>query len=375
MGHIKYFLFFSIFFSFLPSKVFSNTDSHVKSRIIENTKNKNSKASISFENLDKIKKSQAETFKTGVFITNIHDINHADQEFKLTFWIWFLHSKRFKNPIKMFEITNSKSFSIFNEDHIELSDGRILSIGKISATIVKNWQLNNYPFDSDKLEVHIEVSGYGGDTIRYIPDCKNSVLDEESIRESLNGWKVEKFDLPLSFKTYDTNFGNPESSYENFSRITPTLYIKRDWIPEFIRYFSVLYLSMLFATLSLFVRRKNTESKVNLIAIAVGSIMVSKFVVTSTLPSSTGFSLYGNIENFTLGFILITTLVTLLPDFFKSLTFVPTKRFRRIYLISSLGLYALINVVYISSAYHEYNHAFDEIKESCKIEKLPTLHN
>tara|TARA_A100000171_G_C2134403_1_gene149052 strand:- start:1965 stop:3230 length:1266 start_codon:yes stop_codon:yes gene_type:complete len=348
-----------------PSLLIAKESSRSQSRIIKRTNDEVSKTSITYDNLDKIKKTTPETFKTGVFISNIHDIKHADQEFKAIFWIWFLHSNKFENPLELFEIKNSKSFHFFNDDHIPLSDGRILSIAKVEATISKNWQLSNYPFDADKLEIRIEVSGYGGDTIQYIPDCEDSVLDTENLKESLSGWYVEKFDLHHVFKTYPTNFGNPEASYDNFSRVIPTIYVKREWFPEFIKYFTILYLSIFFTSMAIIVRRKNTESKVNLIAISIASIIVSRFIVSATLPPSTGISLYSTIEYYTFLFIVVTTFVMLAPDFFDRLSFMLTKKFREIYLASSLCIYLVINIVFISIAYYEYIHVFDDIKLVC----------
>lgn len=359
----------------ISTPLLAKENSQSQSHVLENSENVKPKPTISFKELEKIKKTQPEIFKTGVFISNIHDIKHADQEFKAIFWIWFLHSNKFENPLKLFEIKNSKTFTFFNDDHIELSDGRILSIAKVEATISKNWKLNNYPFDADKLEIRLEVSGYGGDTIQYLPDCKDSILDKENLKESLNGWYVEKFDMPHIFKTYPTNFGNPEATYENFSRVIPTIYVKRDWFPEFIKYFTILYLSVFFTTMAVLVRRKNTESKINLIAISVASIIVSRFIVSETLPPSTGFSLYSTIEYCTFFFIFITTFIIVSPDYFSRLSFMITKKFRNIYLISSLSIYFMINIFFISVAYYEYVHVFDDIDLIChgnnKSETLP----
>jgi uncharacterized transporter YbjL len=122
---------------------------------------------------------------------------------------------------------------------------------------------------------------------------------------------------------------------------------------------------MIFTMYALLARRRNVESKVNLIAVAVASIMVSKFVVSSTLPSSAGFSLYGNIENMTLLLLVLTTGFVIAPDFFKKLEFMATRKVRGAFAIFAIAFYGITNIYFIASSYYDYQNAFNHLKTSC----------
>jgi len=312
--------------------------------------------------------SKPEIFKVGVFLTNIYDISFSKQEFSATFWIWFLHSGKYSNPEKLFEVVNGKELKILHTSHHNVAGGKRLTLAKVTTKAIESWELTDFPFDVHKLKIIIEVLGHSSKSIIYEQDCKNSILLDKTIESSLSGWKVSKYDIPIGVESYPSSFGNPvKENYDSFSTITPTLYIKREWVPEFMRLFSILYFSFLFATLAALLPKHKIGAKANLIAISIATIIVSKFVVDAYLPASGSFSLYSSIESATLWLILLLTLYEILIFIVPKDSLLSRPLFKYSIYGAVLVIYFTVNFVLIYNTYNKYSQAFEDTVQTCPI--------
>lgn len=301
---------------------------------------------------------------TGIFLTNVNDLSHSKKELSAIFWIWFKHSKHIDFPVKSFEIVNAKETSILTETQKSLPDGDVLTSYKIRALVTEKWDLTNFPFDFHQLEIIIESAGRSSKKIQFIQDCQDSIILDQTLRDSLDGWHVEHYDVPATEFKYPSSFGHTvEGEYDSFSRIVPTLYIKRIWQPYFFNLFFVLYFSFLISALTLLLPNKRLGSKVTFISISIATIIVSKFVVDAYLSSSNGGNLYSSLEMFTLWTIFAIVLFDIIKLLSDTEPFTKTVRFS-IFSLFCVA-YTLVNIYFISDRYLHYRDAFQDIKTSC----------
>ena len=85
--------------------------------------------------------------KFGLVVTDLHDIDFSNHEYKAEFITWFLTDDPDYNLLKTTEITNAKEFSVRNVS-TKTMKGQYLHSQVFQGTIKQNWDAVNYPFDT-----------------------------------------------------------------------------------------------------------------------------------------------------------------------------------------------------------------------------------
>ncbi|MCE2956810.1 MAG: hypothetical protein LW841_06615, partial [Flammeovirgaceae bacterium] len=103
--------------------------------------------------------AQPDTVRVGSYVISVHDINFHEKEYTARFWIWFVYSNPKLDFTQQLDIPNSKSveqaFPI--KDSLE---GKAWVMMKMKAVMKEKWNVSDFPFDSQHLNIHIENSQY-----------------------------------------------------------------------------------------------------------------------------------------------------------------------------------------------------------------------
>ena len=120
-----------------------------------------------------ISRSADDTCKVGIYFNSLTDFNISDQSFSADFWMWF----NYKNDSLQFndalEVTNSKSSSFSNYAKSK-KDGINWDMMKFNANVFKEWDVSAFPFDKQKLTLHIDHTIYDTKKLAFITDEGNS---------------------------------------------------------------------------------------------------------------------------------------------------------------------------------------------------------
>ena len=102
----------------------------------------------------------------GLYITSLRDFDVADYSFGADFWIWSVHPPKV-DPLDDLEFVNAKQVEM-RLDRTSERGARSWSRQKVRATMLHDWDLNNFPFDRQALQIDLRLAESG--SLVYLPD-------------------------------------------------------------------------------------------------------------------------------------------------------------------------------------------------------------
>jgi hypothetical protein len=221
-------------------------------------------------------------------------------------WLWL----KYKNPefdfSKYLEVPMAKSVdkSFYTVDTLE--DGRIYMLMKLQCLMKDSWKIRNFPFDHQKLRFTIENSQYSSDDLIFVEDT----VGKHYSKWTLSGWKVipDSFRISTGTKKYETAFGDPSliKPESFFSAFKVFIGIERDSWWLFFKLFIGMYISFLLSWLCFFIHPDHIDSRFSLSVGSLFAVIGNKYVVESSLPESTSYTLVDTLHGITLCFVFLT---------------------------------------------------------------------
>ncbi|HEX8516978.1 MAG TPA: hypothetical protein VF868_12315 [Bacteroidia bacterium] len=298
-------------------------------------------------------RTAADTVTVGVYINSIHDIDFTNKQYTINLWLWL----KYKNPdfdfSKYLEVPMAKTVdkSFYTVD--TLADGRIYMMMKLQCIMKDSWKIQNFPFDRQKLRFTIENSQY---------DSGDLIFEEDSVgghysKWTSSGWTVipDSFRITTGVKKYATAFGDPElkKPETEFSNFKVQIGIERDSWWLFLKLFIGMYISFLLSFICFFIHRDSIDSRFSLNVGSLFAVIGNKYVVDSTLPESSSFTLVDTLHGLTLLFILAGVASTA-----YSLRLIKAHRLEQSTLFDRrapwimLLIYVLLNTWFVCRAYY-----------------------
>jgi hypothetical protein len=249
-----------------------------------------------------------DTVKVGIYITSIHDIDFKQKEYTITFWLWL----KYKNPdfdfIRNLEIPQAKtveqSFST-----TDTTGGKIYVQMKLQCVMKDSWRIENFPFDQQRLRLAIENSQFDSRSLVYLADTVGENFDR---RFTLRGWSIDSCNISTGKRIYETAFGDeslakPRTEYSTF-RVRLTL--NREAQGLFWKMFLGMYIAFMIAFVCFFIHSDMIDSRFGLSVGAMFAVIGNKYIIDSSLPESTSFTLVDSLHGLTLLFIFSVVTAT-----------------------------------------------------------------
>lgn len=131
-------------------------------------------------------------------------------------------------------------------------------------------------------------------------------------RFTLRGWRIDSLDVSTGIKKYETGFGDeslakPHTEYSNFK---VRIQIDRDAMGLFWKMFLGMYVAFLIAYMCFYIHTDSIDSRFGLSVGALFAVIGNKYIIDSTLPESTTFTLVDTLHGLTLTFILTVIICT-----------------------------------------------------------------
>jgi hypothetical protein len=242
-----------------------------------------------------------DTVKVGVYITSIHDIDFRQKEYSINLWLWLNYKNKELDFVQNLEIPQAKSFTK-SYSTIDTSDGKVALLMKLQCVMKDSWKIGNFPFDRQRLRLGIENAEFDKESFVFVADTVGVNYDHRFV---LSGWKIDSFDISTGTKVYETAFGDesalkPQSEYSVF-RVR--FGIHRDAWGLFWKIFLGMYVACLIAYVCFYIHGDSIDSRFGL---SVGSLFAAignKYIIDSSLPESTSFTLVDSLHGLTLLFI------------------------------------------------------------------------
>ncbi len=289
---------------------------------------------------------EKDTAKIGLFVTNLYDFDLADGSFMAEFWTWALYKNDSLSFEESQEVTNSKK-AVFSNSFLQKKDGWNWLQKKCTVQILQDWDVRNFPFDRQKLNINLEEAVNDANALVYLPDIENS-----KIRESLalDEWSIDSFVARQNLVRYNTTYGDPVLRGESvYPALSCDIFLTRQhsWV-TFFKLATGVYVAFL---ISLLVFRLLPPSGDSRIGLAVGGLFAAvgnKYIVESVVPTTTQTTLIDLIHLVTFGAILAIVMLTIhIGRLDAHGQHERVERLDRQSLIGILAAYALINLIII----------------------------
>ncbi|MEO7531449.1 MAG: hypothetical protein ABIS69_08560 [Sediminibacterium sp.] len=244
-----------------------------------------------------------DTVKTGIYITSIHDIDFKQNEYTVNLWLWMKYKNKKFDFVQNLEIPQAKSFTKLYST-IDSSNGGIYLLMKLQCVMKDSWMIGNFPFDRQRLRLSLENSQYDSKALVFMPDTSGKHFDP---RFTLRGWDIDSFIISSNIKMYETNFGDASipKPHTEYSAFRVRIGITRDASELFWKMFLGMYVAFLISYLCFYIHADNIDSRFGL---SVGSLFAAignKYIIDSSLPESTSFTLVDMLHGITLLFICL----------------------------------------------------------------------
>lgn len=290
-----------------------------------------------------------DTVSVGIYITSIHDIDFKQKEYAINFWLWLKYRNKDFNFLQNLEVpqakTVEKSFST-----VDSSGEQVYMQMKLQCIMKDSWKISNFPFDRQTLRLSIENSQFDSRYLVFMPDTVGNHFDP---RFTLRGWIIDSCTISTGIKAYETAFGDDEmvKPHTEYSSFRVRLGIKRDAAGLFWKMFLGMYIAFLIAYICFFIHTDGIDSRFGLSVGSLFAVIGNKYIIDSSLPESTSFTLVDTLHGLTLFFIFaVITATAYSLKLVKKNNQPKAHRFDMIIAQVLLLIYVLSNIWFISQA-------------------------
>jgi hypothetical protein len=293
--------------------------------------------------------TKPDTVKAGIYITSIHNIDFKEKEYTINFWLWLKYKNKdfdFQQNLEVPQAkTVEKSFAV-----TDTSNKRIYVLMKLQCVMKDSWRIGNFPFDRQNLRLSIENSQYDTRDLIFVADTVGENYDP---RFTLSGWNIDSCILSTGIRPYETAFGDesvpkPHTEYANF-RVR--LVLTRNASGLFWKMFLGMYIAFLIAYICFYIHSDGIDSRFGLSVGSLFAVVGNKYIIDSSLPESTSFTLVDTLHGLTLFFIFsVITCTAYTLKLVKENKLKQANRFDFVVAQVLLILYTLANVYFISKA-------------------------
>ncbi len=290
-----------------------------------------------------------DTTKVGIYITSIHDIDFKQKEYTITFWLWLTYKNKDLNFLQNLEVPQAKTVTKTFAT-VDSSGNQIYMQMKLQCVMKDSWRISNFPFDRQKLRLSIENSQYDSRSLVFVADTVGSHYDP---RFTLNGWTIDSCIISTGIKPYETAFGDPKFAkpHTDYSTFKVKLDIMRSASGLFWKMFLGMYIAFLIAYVCFYIHADGIDSR---FALSVGSLFAvigNKYIIDSSLPESTSFTLVDTLHGLTLFFIFsIITATAYSLLLIKKGKAAKAQRFDMLAAQIMIATYVILNIYFIVQA-------------------------
>lgn len=290
-----------------------------------------------------------DTVRTGIYITSIHDIDFKQNEYTINLWLWLKYKNKTFDFVQNLEIPQAKTFTKLYTT-IDSSNNSIYMLMKLQCVMKDSWRINHFPFDRQRLWLSLENSQFDSKSLVFAPDTLGNHFDP---RFTLRGWNIDSLIISTGIKAYETGFGDPslDKPHTEYSSFKVKINIQRDASDLFWKMFLGMYVAFLISYICFYIHADNIDSRFGLSVGALFAVIGNKYVIESSLPESTTFTLVDSLHGLTLFFIFaVITASAYSLKLVKSNQLKRANRFDMIIAQVFLCIYILANIYYITQA-------------------------
>lgn len=304
--------------------------------------------------------ARPDTVKLGIYVTSIHDIDFKQKEYNINFWIWLKYKKRAFDFIHNLEIPNAKTFTTAYTT-IDSSGETVYLQMKMQCTMKDSWKIDNFPFDRQTLRLSFENSQFDSTKLIFVADTIGANYDVRIDKTGkfnnnrvINGWLIDTFEMSSKGRVYKTAFGDDSMNADpqvTYSALRIKIGITREASGLFWKMFLGMYIAFMIAFICFFIHSDGMDSRFGLSVGSIFAVIGNKYIIDSSLPESTSFTLVDTLHGLTLTaifFVISATAYSL--KLVKQQKMAKAKKFDTIMAAILFMVYVSMNIWFIYEA-------------------------
>ncbi len=247
----------------------------------------------------------ADTVNIGAYVESLYDFDLQSNTIRADIYYWCHFNRADLDFSNDFELKKSSGVSFLNSG-IDTLAKRYRFHTKASARVRQNYNLTNYPLDSQRIVISVEAYESDVDKLVFRADSSDCGLDP-SVYESLDEWTVTNTRFLSSETAYSSDFGDDvRDSRSGFSRFDIVIDLRRkDSIHILVKLITGILVAFVISCCSFFVRANNTDPRFGLGVGALFAAIGNKYIVESIVPSTSEVSMLDNLHNLTFVYIFL----------------------------------------------------------------------
>lgn len=271
-------------------------------------KKKESKQDIVKEQ-KRIEQNVPDTVKIGVYLFSLYDLDFPGNKLNADFYVWYNTKKDSMNLTQNFELVNATHFEKAGET--DEKRGKIVyQTLRINSQLKKQWDVKNFPFDKQTIQIIIEDIDKDNTKLEFIADTICSKIDKSV---HLEGWQIKDYKINVNDHTYETSYGDPNlllTDYSTYSRVVVEFTLEREGKGIFFKLFIGLFISVLIAMLTFFINPTDLDPRFGLPIGAIFASIASQYVISSTLPQNSTLTLVDILHDVSFIYIFLCLLLS-----------------------------------------------------------------
>ncbi len=181
---------------------------------------------------------------------------------------------------------------------------------KVRATVLHDWDLSNFPFDRQALQIDLRLADSGA--LAYLPDEAESGYGDDVAPD---GWRVTDFEIEERAVEYATTFGDPDASGgSNQDHVLVTLQVERENATGFFKMIAGVYAAIAIGYLSFLMTPNQAtvfSGRITLLAAALFAIVVNLQVSDAVLGSLEEVALVHKIHILAMAYVFVAALLAI----------------------------------------------------------------
>ncbi len=250
-----------------------------------------------------------DTVKIGVYLFSLYDLDFPGNKVNADFYVWYNTTKDSMNLPQNFELVNATQFNKAGSTD-EMRGNIIYQTLRINSQLKKQWDVMDFPFDKQTIQIIIEDIEKDNTKLRFVADTIGSKIDKSV---QLEGWKINDYKIKVIDHTYETSYGDPNLSltdYSTYSRVVVEFTIEREGKGIFFKLFIGLFISVLIAMLTFFISPTDLDPRFGLPIGAIFASIASQYVISSTLPQNSTLTLVDILHDVSFIYIFLCLLLS-----------------------------------------------------------------
>jgi hypothetical protein len=227
-----------------------------------------------------------EKTKLGIYVTSVSDLNYVENSFTAEIWLWRLNTDRVVHEDQVIEFMNAKETSQSN-NKVEIrktksQDSLYWDYKKITGVFRHVYDIKNFPFDEELLEIDLEDAIYNSREVQFDIDLNESGLAKDI---KFQNWDIDSIRFEYYTHKYNTTFGDPnDPGHYTYPGLRVLIPIKRDSLFLFTKLFTGLFVAFIIALFSLRIDITEADARFGACVGGLFAGIANMYIVNSNLP-------------------------------------------------------------------------------------------